>query len=270
MKLSFSTLACPLWSFTEIFSAAKDLGFDGIEIRGIGREMYAPKIPEFSEKSIAVTMDKFSAAGLEIPIFTSAAYLFDKKNNVKIMQEAYDYIDLAEKAGVRYIRVLGDRDAAPCVDGDVDIYFVIENLKQICEYAKPKEIGVLIETNGIFSDSRLLARFLNQVGYQNAGVLWDIHHTVRFSGETPAQTAAVLGSRIKHIHVKDSVMKDGKLSYKMMGSGDIPIKEAVAEMKKLNYEGYISLEWVKRWAPDLSEAGIALPQFIYYMKSIIA
>ena len=36
MKISFSTLACPDFSWTEIYSMAKDVGFNGIEIRGIG------------------------------------------------------------------------------------------------------------------------------------------------------------------------------------------------------------------------------------------
>ena len=39
MKISFSTLACPDFSWTEIYSMAKDVGFNGIEIRGVGEEM---------------------------------------------------------------------------------------------------------------------------------------------------------------------------------------------------------------------------------------
>ena len=35
MKLSFSTLACPGYSFSEIYTMAKDLGFDAIELRGV-------------------------------------------------------------------------------------------------------------------------------------------------------------------------------------------------------------------------------------------
>ncbi len=32
MKISFSTLGCPGWSYEDILSTAKDLGFNGIEI----------------------------------------------------------------------------------------------------------------------------------------------------------------------------------------------------------------------------------------------
>ena len=32
MKFSFSTLACPDYTWADIYSMAKDLGFDGIEV----------------------------------------------------------------------------------------------------------------------------------------------------------------------------------------------------------------------------------------------
>ena len=35
MKFSFSTLACPDYTWADIYSMAKDLGFDGIEVRGV-------------------------------------------------------------------------------------------------------------------------------------------------------------------------------------------------------------------------------------------
>jgi fatty-acyl-CoA synthase len=39
MKLAFSTLGCPDFSWNDIYSMAKDLGFNGIEIRGLGNEI---------------------------------------------------------------------------------------------------------------------------------------------------------------------------------------------------------------------------------------
>ena len=62
-------------------------------------------------------------------------------------------------------------------------------------------------------------------------------------------------------------MENGKPVYKMTGEGDIPIAETIDALKSINYEGYLSLEWVKRWAPDLSDAGIVFPQFINYIQS---
>ncbi len=40
MKFSFSTLACPPTTWADIYSMAKDLGFDGIEVRGLGNDIF--------------------------------------------------------------------------------------------------------------------------------------------------------------------------------------------------------------------------------------
>ena len=75
-----------------------------------------------------------------------------------------------------------------------------------------------------------------------------------------------LGGYIKYIHVKDSVMEGDTVRYRMMGEGDLPVREALDALDKINYDGYVSLEWVKRWAPDLTDAGIVFPHFAHYMS----
>ena len=55
MKLSFSTLACPEYSFSDMYAMAKDLGFDGIEVRGLGNDIFDNRhnMPFSSAKSIS-------------------------------------------------------------------------------------------------------------------------------------------------------------------------------------------------------------------------
>ena len=57
-------------------------------------------------------------------------------------------------------------------------------------------------------------------------MLWDIEHTVRH-GEQPIDTATQLRRYIEHVHVKDSIRKDGKNVQKLLGDGDIPLADAV-------------------------------------------
>ena len=40
-------------------------------------------------------------------------------------------------------------------------------------------------------------------------------------------------------------------------------------LRSVNYEGYISLAWLKKYAPELSDAGIVFPQFANYMSRYI-
>jgi len=266
MKYCFSTLGCPQFSFNDIYATAIDLGYDAIEIRGIGKEMYAPKIKEFSGKDLSENMEKLKKAGLEISVFSSGAYVFNKNLKIEVIQEAYDYIDLCQKANVKYVRVLADKDAAP--DKAPDIDYTATVLKTICQYGKSKNVDILIETNGIFAESNTVLKLLDKVNEKNLFLIWDIHHTVRFFDEKPKETCTKLKNYIKHVHIKDSYVMDGKIKYCMTGSGTLPLKEALTCLKNINYTGFISLEWVKRWAPSLEESSIVFPQFISYMKHL--
>lgn len=266
MKISFSTLGCPGWSWEDMLSTAKDIGFDGIEVRGIGNELYVPKVKHFSDDNIELTKKKLTKIGLEIPCLTSACFLFDKDNIDKHTKEGIDYIDLAHKLGTPYVRVLGDAQPQP---SDIDIDFVVKSLKNLASIAKEKGVKLLVETNGVFADSKVMKALLDEVDSDSVGVLWDIHHPIRFFNEPLEYTYANLKDHICFVHIKDSVMVDGTVKYKMTGYGDIPVKQAVKLLKQNGYTGYVSLEWVKRWCLDLEEPGIVFAHFAGYMKSII-
>ena len=257
LKISFSTLACPNFSWTDIYSMAKDLGFDGIEIRGLGKP--------FTEAQLPKTVAKLKSLGLEIPCLTSGACLKFKDKFEEVKNEITEYAKLAGKLNTSYIRILGDLNPAP--NGDVDDEYVSECLKKLVPIAEEYNVTLLVETNGVYSDTARLAKLLESVNSRKVAALWDMHHPYRFNNESPETTVANLGEYIKYIQVKDSVIdENGNVKYMIMGSGDIPIKDMIAALDKINYTGYISLEWVKRWAPDLSDAGIVIPQFAEYMS----
>ena len=56
MKIAFSTLGCPDWTFGEMISTAKDLNFDAIEIRGIENEVFAPYAKPFIKRNLKNTI----------------------------------------------------------------------------------------------------------------------------------------------------------------------------------------------------------------------
>lgn len=264
IKLAFSTLGCPEWTFEEIFSAAADLGFSGIEIRGVGREIYAPRIREFCEE-LPGTRERLQRAGLEIPLFTSGANLSDP-DPAGALCEAKEYVILCERARVPFVRVLGDQNPQPGPAAPLPV--LAERFAEICDFARAHGVSVLAETNGVLADSDKMAELLKAVGADNLFVLWDVHHTCRYFHESPQKTVGTLGKAIRHVHLKDSALEDGKVRYKMMGAGDIPVAEAVSALSRIGYEGFYSLEWVKRWAADLTEAGIVFPQFVSYMRGL--
>lgn len=267
MKISFSTLACPDFSWTDIYSMAKDLGFDGIEVRGLGEDIYAVKAKPFTDEQLPKTTEKLTRLGLEIPCLSSGCCLKFADRYDSNIEEIKSYVALAEKLGTPYIRILADLNPAP--EGEVDDELVLRALKTLTEVAERSQVTLLVETNGVYADTKRLRKLLDNVGSDYVGALWDIHHPYRYCGESGRDTVANLGKYIKFMHVKDSVIIDGQPHYKMMGEGDMPLSEMFDALSAINYDGYVSLEWVKRWAKDLQDAGIVFPQFARYMKRYI-
>ena len=265
MKLAFSTLGCPDWSWEEILATAKDMGYDAVEIRGIAKEIYAPAIPVFAPDRIDEVRQKLNRMGLSLCCLTSACYLFDKDNIDQTLAEGRAYIKLAAALDIPYVRVLGDRNPEP---GDsVDDDFVAAALKQLCEFAKDTDVTVLIETNGVFAESKRMLELVKAVDDPKLGILWDVHHPYRYFAEKPEYTYGLLKNHIRYLHVKDSVMtEEGKLKYRMMGYGDLPVKETLGLLKADGFTGFVTLEWVKRWYNELEEPGVVFMQYISYMR----
>ncbi len=266
LKLSFSTLGCPEWSFTDIIAIARDLGYAGIEIRGMMREMFAPKMKIFDDENIEKTKKKLADAGVEIPILTTGAYLSDMSQIPLAEFEIMSYAQLAQKLGVKYLRIMGEKTPAPSGEGRVSE--LAEQYERMCELVKNTGVTLLLETNGMLADSNEMKKLMESVKSENKGVLWDMHHPYRYFDESIDTTVANIGKYIKHVHIKDSSVKDGQLKYVLTGYGDMPIADGVKALNSIGYEGYYSYEWVKRWVPELDSSGIAFHRYSSYLNSI--
>lgn len=264
MKIAFSTLGCPDFSWADIYSMAKDLGFDGIEIRGLGDEILAVKAPPFTESELPQTVKKLAELRLEIPCLSSGCCLKFAETAAQNYQEIVQYITLASKLGTPFIRILADANPQP--DTAVDDTIVLDALQRLIPVAEANGVTLLVETNGVYSDTDRLRVLLDCVANDAVAALWDIHHPYRFAGETPGKTVQNLGAYIKYVHIKDSVVENGTIQYRITGGGDLPIDDIMFALRSIKYEGYISLEWIKRWAADLSDAGIVFPHFVNFMN----
>ncbi|MDR2525235.1 MAG: AMP-binding protein [Oscillospiraceae bacterium] len=259
MKLAFSSLGCPELSWQAMTSMAKDLGFHGIELRTFG---------DTPGQELTAALDKLKTGRLEVSCLSTGSSLqYPGSARESAKAEIRRAIALAQALGTAYVRVLGDRTAEPCdpVEDD-DIRAAMRELLPAAEAAG---VTLLIETNGVYAETKRLAALLASLGSDAVGALWDLHHPYRFGRETPAQTVANLGAFIKYVHCKDSVMEDGRVCYKLMGDGDLPIELFLRALRSINYEGFLSMEWLKRYAPELEEAGIVFPHYVNYMETLL-
>ena len=264
MNLSFSTLGCPNWTWREILAAAVDLHYNGIELRGIGQDIFLPKIDLFSPERIRDTREELASKGLSIPCVTSDVCLH--LNDKDYTASGRLYIALAANIGAKDVRLLGDTGPAPLPY--VDDALVLSRLKELAPIAEASGVTLLIETNGVYANTERLRKLILEVNSPAVQVLWDLHHPVRYFNESVSLTYQNIGEFVRHVHIKDSVMENGVLHYKMVGYGDLPIKECFQALKYHDYDGFISLEWTKRWNMELEDAGIVFSHFAYAVRNL--
>ena len=261
MKIAFSTLGCPNYDWRDIYTMAKDLGFDGIEVREISSEF---KRSPFSSENCHKTAQKLKQIRLEVPCLSTGCVISETEKSEENISEITEYMKVASTLGAQYIRILADRNPGP--SAQIDDSKVIDEIKKLIPAARENNIILLIETNGVYADTKRLKELLDAIDDNSVAALWDTHHPYRYFDESPIDTVKNIGEYIKYTHIKDSVVVDGEVKYKMMGEGDIPVVDIIEALKTINYNGYMTLEWVKKWAPELSDAGIVFPHFANFMK----
>lgn len=268
MKLSFTTLACPDWTWKQIVENAKLYGYDGIEIRGIEGEMFLPKAVPFLPENIDKTIKILKEKGLEICCLDTSCSFHNADTFDKYINEGKETIDLAQKLGVSYIRIFGN-EISDLTKKEEIINRVAKALGMLGDYADNKNVKVLLETHGDFANSNNILGVFVKVKSDNVGILWDINHPYKAFEEPIKYTFEKLKPYIKHAHLKDSVGPGKNAKLCLVGMGDLPITEAIELLKQAKFNGWVSLEWEKGWHLDLEEPEIALPSYIKYMKELI-
>jgi len=260
LPIGFSTLGCPGWDWAKILNFAQQNSFASVELRGLQGTMDLPARLEFSPERIVASKKDVAAHGLHISCVSSSANMHetDTKKHEEQLADARRFIDLAHSLGVPYVRVFGNKIVGP---RDQALQNVAKSLRELGDYAGPKQVTVLIESHGDFTDSPTLRAILEQAHSKHVGLLWDAHHTYVDGKEDPSFTVGQLGKYIHHTHLKDSRKEGNDVHYVLTGRGQVPVKQQVQALVKIGYKGYYSFEWEKVWHPDLEEPEIAFPDF---------
>jgi len=99
------------------------------------------------------------------------------------------------------------------------------------------------------------------------GLIWDIVNMWVDAQESSGVVYQKLRPYIRHVHVKDIRVVDGKHQYVLVGKGEAPLRAAIDTLKAGGYDGYYSFEWEKLWHPEIQEPELAIPSFPTAMKT---
>ena len=268
MKLSFSTLGCPEWDFDRIIGFANQKGFQGVEFRGILKEMELYNCPEFNNKDhIQISRRKMEDKNLSIVCLGSSVVLHENvgPKRVEEIDKAKKYIDLAVSLNAKAIRVFPDKFLSK-TEKKISIQNMIETFNSITEHAKGTEVNILMETHGELLQSNDILTVIENVSGKNAGLVWDMANMWSKTREPVGEMYQRLKPFIKHTHIKDVILQDAVVKDVLIGKGESPVFEAVDLLRKDEYAGFFSFEWEKRWHPELAEPELAITDYVDVMR----
>ena len=267
MKLSFSTLACPDWTMSQIIAIARSNGYDGIELRFVENEDSLWKLSVFRGEGLATTKKMLADNGLAICCVDTSCRFHspDATERAAWIEEGQRMADLAAELRAPGIRVFGDKIQAGA-DRDSTRKWIADSIRELKQKIQSTMVQVWLETHGDFASAPETNSILREANCPRTGVIWDPANCWIESKETPSQGAAGLGGAIRHVHVKDLRLDKAGWEPVLNGEGIFPLAELSAALSEIHYGGYLSYEWEKKWHPNIPDGSIALPHFARWMR----
>lgn len=287
LQISFSTLACPDWTWHDVLRHGPEYGYDGVELRLLSRETDLLKIADLAPSQLPTRRRELQEAGFRVAGLASSVHFDDREPSGRALQQQIGrkYIDLAVELGAEFIRVFGDvlpAESEPAARSAM-MRQVADGLHELGEAAASAGVQILLETHGDFSATPPAVEAMRLANHPQVGLVWDTHHPWRFHAEPLADTWSMLRPWVRHTHWKDSVTLPGAATsteahaaasaaaalmgghrhadYVLFLGGEFPARECLRLLLEGGYRGWHSLEWEKMWHPELLGPEIALPLF---------
>jgi sugar phosphate isomerase/epimerase len=265
LRLAFSTLGCPEWSLEQVVDAAVRYGYEAVEVRGLREHVDLRQSLPFQPQQRARTRGLFEDAGIAVCCLGTSASFADPQKRDASKEEARAYAEIAADLGCPMVRVFGGTPPAG-QSSEETAQAVADSLAELAPFAQVCGVTLVLETHDSFSTGARVNDVLSRVNHPAVGALWDMHHPYR-GGEAPAHTLDALGPFLRHAHVKDS--RDGH--YCLLGEGDVPVREMLGMLLANGSLSlpYLSLEWEKRWHPEIAQPEVAFPQYADTLRNYL-
>ena len=255
VRVAFSTLAFPDATLASAVSLGRRWGYAGVELRLIDGELIDPRMPAAARAQVKRTV---TAAGLPVVAVDSSVRLTSADPGPELRR----FLELASDWESPLVRVFGGALAADRAERQKQLGAAARVLEESVPVARRLGVAIGVETHDDFSASSVVAELLAMADPDWVGAVWDSHHPHRV-GEPPADVYANLGRRILLAQVKDARRRPGgDWELVLLGEGEVPVIQMLGLLAAGGYRGWISVEWEKRWHPEIAEPEVALPQHL--------
>jgi L-ribulose-5-phosphate 3-epimerase len=291
MKIAGHTMGTPEYSVTEAIELFHNIGIDGAEI--VIQDNYHSGIPAACRKEdLDAALKAARIYNIEIPCLTPYNSRFnDLDPDVRRSEIAaiYNVIDACEYVGAHYIRIYGGNlQAGDTADYDDKKKYLVESMQILGHRAKEKDVTLVIENhfNTMCVSAKQSAAAISAIDHPNVRILYDQANLTFTENEDYKTAISIQQQYVSYMHVKDLVFKEGvafksdEVSHpkesdrnvitRIVGEGVVPWPEIIESVKSHGYDGWLSLEYERRWHPaDIPDASLGMKKSADYLRTLI-
>lgn len=289
-KIAGHTMGTPEYTVCEAIELLHKIGADGIEI--VVQDGYRSGIPcDCDEKTLAEIKQCAQRNGIEVVCLTPYNSFFNSLDEAERQREIaaiQKVIGYCAYFGAGYIRIYGGN----LVAGDTEKLQerrakLIDSMRVLGDLAAEKNVTLVIENhfNTMAVSARDSAALIHDINHKAVRILYDQANLTFTENEDYKKAIAIQQQYVRHIHVKDLVFKEGmpfsssdvarpdeserNVYTRIVGEGIVPWPEILRLVKEQGYDGWLSLEYERRWHPDdIPDASIGMKRSLEYLRSI--
>ena len=253
MKIGFNLL---LWTTHLVekdfylLEKLKSAGYDGVEI-----PIFEGKVEHYKEIKNVLDVNGLECTGLSVipdedhnPISANENYRKNAEDFLKWSIDCCDALNSSILCGP-FHQPLGQFSGNPPTQEEKERGAIVH--QNSSDYAKKFNINLSIEPLNRFECYFLntiedTCRYVDLVDRENFGVLYDTFHS-NIEEKDPVSSLIHNSKYINHIHISEN-------DRGTPGKGNIPWNETFNAIKKIKYNGWLSIEAFGRALPDLAAA----------------
>ncbi|PFJ16908.1 xylose isomerase [Bacillus cereus] len=273
MKIAYSSNGFKRYDLLKTIDLLAEIGYEGIEIL---LDIPHAFPPEMTNEKIVMIKDRLKQRNMTISNL-NAFMLYGIKDNwhpsfVEVdeterrqrIEHTHNCIDLAQKLGVK---TLSTEPGGPLINVEREWAnkVFISAMEELADHAEKSGVTILVEPEPdlLIETSDQFIEFKKAVPSRAIALNFDIGHFFCV-GEDPVALVYKLLPYTQHYHLED-IAADRVHEHLIPGHGAIPILEVLQSIKKMGYDGFITIELY----PYESQAILAAKESYDYVQSIL-
>jgi L-ribulose-5-phosphate 3-epimerase len=271
MRIAGHTMGTPEYTVPEAIDLFARLGLEGIE--AICHDEYRSAIrTDISTAGLRELRQHADGQGLRFAAITPYATDLNSHDpqvtaaNRDLLLRA---IDIAHALGAGCVRTYPGRETGG-PGREERFRRLVEAVRGPAEIAKKAGVHLGLENhfNTLGDSAKGTVEAVRAVNHPAVGIVYDQANLTMLGAEDYHEAIPLQAPYLLHVHVKDLSFKDrppettsGTVEAlppeakptisRVVGEGVLPWREIIVELKRTGYDGWLSIEYERRWYPDV-------------------